>query len=316
MPGLVREAHYLVLDGGAVSGTYPLDHPGEQGTAVEVLPDDPVGLRRGIGEPAYRPVLQRRVRGEGKWLRVRVPVLGLQPGIVHCQAVDAGRGPGLEPPEREAQGLQAFRQGGGSVHPVRSALPHDLPHDGPAPEIGAGADHRRPAAPGGSRLGADPGHPPVFRTQLRDLRLLQPQPGLPFQSALHDPLVQFPVRLGTEGVDRRSFPQVQHPVLDAGGVRRLAHLAPQGVQLPHQMALARASYGRIAGHVPHCIQIDGKDHRVQAHAGGRQGGFDPRVACADHGDIAASRLKNHFRSPLSLPADGTTGPCGSFSIPG
>ena len=274
-----------------------------------------MGLLRGIGEPTDGPVLQRGFRGKGKGLRRGIPVLRLQPGIVHRQAVDPGRGAGLEPAQGQAQGLQAIRKGGGSMHAVRPTLPHDLPHDGAAPEIGAGADHRRPAAPGGPRLRTDPGHPPGLRAQLRDLRLLQPQPGLPLQGALHDPLIQLPVRLGPEGVDRRSLSQVQHAVLDAGGVRRFAHLAPQGVQLPYQMAFARTPDGRIAGHVAHRVQVDGEQHRIQTHPGRRQGGLDPRVTRADHGNIAAASFKDHFPSPLYPPADGTAGPYGFSSIP-
>ena len=43
---LVREPHHLVLNGGAVAGADPLDDAGVQGRAVQILPDDPVGLLR------------------------------------------------------------------------------------------------------------------------------------------------------------------------------------------------------------------------------------------------------------------------------
>ena len=114
---------------------------------------------------------------------------------------------------------------------------------------------------------------------------------------LHDLLILPPVRLGPEGVDRGALAPVQHPVLDAGLVRGPAHLAPQGVQLPDQVALAGAADGGVAGHVAHGVQIDGKAHRVQPQPGGGQGRLDARVARADDGDITVSRLIVHIGSP-------------------
>ena len=110
------------------------------------------------------------------------------------------------------------------------------------------------------------------------------------QGLLHHLLVAPPVGLGPEGVHRRPLTQVQHPVLDAGLVRRLGHLAPQSVQLPHQMALAGTANGRVAGHVAHTVQIHREAHRVQPQPGRRQGGLDPRVSRADHRNIAFSRI--------------------------
>ena len=96
VPGLVGKTHHLVLDAGAIAGPHALDDPGEKRGAVEVIADDLVGRFRRIGEPADRPVFQGLCAGEGKGLRVWVPVLGLQPGIIHGEAVDAGGRAGLE----------------------------------------------------------------------------------------------------------------------------------------------------------------------------------------------------------------------------
>ena len=84
------------------------------------------------------------------------------------------------------------------------------------------------------------------------------------QGVLHVLLIPPPVRLGPEGPDGGALSLVQQPVLDAARVGGLRHLAPQGVQLPDQMALAGAADSRVAGHVAHRIQIDGEDDGLPA----------------------------------------------------
>ena len=73
-------------------------------------------------------------------------------------------------------------------------------------------------------------------------------------------------------------------------VRRPAHLAPQGVQLPHQMALAGAADGGVAGHVAHRVQVDGeaRPSACPACAAGQRR-LDAGVARADDGHIKCLR---------------------------
>ena len=108
------------------------------------------------------------------------------------------------------------------------------------------------------------------------------------QGVLHVLLITPPVRLGPEGPDGGALALVQKPVLDAARVGGLRHLAPQGVQLPDQVALAGAADSRVAGHVAHRIQVDGKDDGLHPQPGGGQRRLDPGVARADHGDIKLS----------------------------
>ena len=115
---------------------------------------------------------------------------------------------------------------------------------------------------------------------------------LALQGLLHHRLVAPPVGLSPQGVHRRPLAQVQHPVLDAGPVRRPGHLAAQGVQLPHQVPLARAADGRVAGHVAHAVQIHGEAQGLQPQTRRGQSRLDARVARADHRNITASRLKS------------------------
>ena len=89
-------------------------------------------------------------------------------------------------------------------------------------------------------------------------------------------------------MDGGTLAQIQHTVLNTGPVRRLCHLPAESVQLPDQMTLACAADGRVAGHVAHAVQIDGKADRVQTQSCRGQSGLNPGVACADHGNITFS----------------------------
>ena len=139
-------------------------------------------------------------------------------------------------------------------------------------------------------MGDHGGNGPVFGTDGHHLGLLDPQVFLALQGVFHDLLVLPPVGLSTQGPHRRAFAPVEDAVLDAGLVGGPAHLASQGVQLPHQVALARAADGGVAGHVAHRVQVDGKTYRAQAHAGGGKRGFNAGVSGPDHGNIVLSSV--------------------------
>ena len=126
---------------------------------------------------------------------------------------------------------------------------------------------------------------------------------------LHIPAVCLPVRLGTEGMDRGAFPPVQHPILDTGVICRQTHFPAQGVQFPHKMPLAGAADSRIAGHVPHGVQIDSKKNGVQSQPGGSQGRLDARVTGSDHRHITASCMVGAHASASSALCSGRRKGC-------
>ena len=105
---------------------------------------------------------------------------------------------------------------------------------------------------------------------------------------LHDLLVFPPVGLGTERVDGGAFAPVEQPVLDAGFVCRPRHLAAQSVQLPHQLSLSGSANGGIAGHIAHCVQIDGKTQGAAAQSCPGQRRFNASVTGADDCDVKCS----------------------------
>ena len=143
-------------------------------------------------------------------------------------------------------------------------------------------------------------HSAVFGAYLDDLGLLYAQILLILERELHYLLIFSPVGLRTQRVNSRPLAAVEHTVLYAGLVGCLCHLAAQSVQLTHEMPLARAAYGGIAGHIAHAVEVYGKAYRVKSHACGGKRGLYSRVTCADDGYIAFSGIiLSQFRSPLN-----------------
>ena len=303
VPGLVGEADDLRLDGRAVPGADTGDGAVVQGGSVQIVPDDGVGAVVGIGQIAHRPVFRGGLRGKGEWHGVGVSGLHLHSGKVHAPAVHPGGCARLEAAQIQAQRLQAVRQRQGGGHAVWAGVPGHVAHDGAAPEVGAGGDDHGPDVVHAAGGGADGGHRAgIVGADLHHLALLHPEVFLKLQRVLHHLLIAPPVGLRPEGPHRRALAPVEHPVLDAGFVRRPAHFAAEGVQLPDQLALARAADGGIAGHVAHRVQIDGEAHRAQAQPRGGERCLNARVARTDHGDIKLSGVVfcHVFRPALCL----------------
>ena len=280
----------------SLSAADPLNDPGEQGGAVQIGPDDGVGLRRGGCEPAYRPVGRLLLCGEGEGLGVLVPRLDLQLGEIHAAGVHPWGRPRLETADGQPQIYQAPGQGQSGGQAVRPGVPDHLAHDGPPPQVSAGGHNGRLHPVDGSGVGDHPGHRAALREDLHHLGLLHPQVLLKLQGVLHHLLVLPPVRLGPQGPDRGALPPVQDAVLDTGPVGSPAHLAPQGVQFPDQVALSGTADGRVAGHIAHRIQVNGEAQGAQPHPGGGQGSLNARVARADDRDVKFSRVVvNHSK---------------------
>ena len=139
----------------------------------------------------------------------------------------------------------------------------------------------------------------VFRAYLDDLGLLYAQIFLILKCELHYLLIFSPVGLSTQRVHRRTLAAVEHTVLYAGLVGRLCHLTAESIKLTHEMPLARAAYGGVAGHVAYAVEIYRKAYRVKPHARGGKRGLYSRVSRADDGYIAFSGIIfSQFRSPL------------------
>ena len=227
---------------------------------------------------------------EGERLHPVISRLQFHFGKINTPAVDPWGRAGFEPPQRQPQRAQIVRQPYAGVHPVGAGGNDAFAGDHRAVKVGACGNHHCFGGVLRPQLGAHPGHCPVFREDFHNLSLFQLQILLQFQNVLHVLLIFPAVGLCPQGVDSGAFALIQHPVLDAAVIRRHTHLAAQGVQLPHQMALAGAADGGVAGHIAHGVQIDGKEDGMQPQPGGGQRGLDARVTRTDDGHVTASSI--------------------------
>ena len=101
-------------------------------------------------------------------------------------------------------------------------------------------------------------------------------------------------------MDCWAFSPVQHPVLNAAGVRRPAHFAAQCVQLPDQVSLSRAANGGVAGHVANGVQIDGKNDSFHSQPRSRQGRFNSSMPGAHDRHIIGASTITQVNSPFQV----------------
>ena len=83
------------------------------------------------------------------------------------------------------------------------------------------------------------------------------------------------------------FGAVEHPVMDGPGVRCPPDHTIEGINLAHQMALAKPANSGIAAHRPDSTQVKAHQSGTRTHASGCARRFDTSVTAADNKDIIA-----------------------------
>ncbi len=111
-------------------------------------------------------------------------------------------------------------------------------------------------------------------------------------SVLHGAPIELSVGLGARPLDGGALAAVEDAELDAGRIGGARHHPVQRVDLAHQMALAQAADGRIAGHLADRRETVGHQRGSRAAARGRGRGFASRMPAADDNDV-----KSHFARP-------------------
>ena len=184
------------------------------------------------------------------------------------------------------------------MHPIRAGFVDTFAGDHRGIEISAGTNNGSFYLIHRAKAGNDSRYLSIFHTNIRDHGLLQIQILLLFQNALHILLILAAICLSAQRMNCRTFSPVEHPVLDAAAVSRFRHLSAKGIQLSDKVAFACAADGRIAGHIAHGIQIDGKHHGFQPHACSSQRSFNSGVSCTDDGNIILSSKIFHNQTSL------------------
>ena len=141
---LCREPHHLVLDRRAVARAGRMDHAGIQGGAVDIVTDDLMRLRIGIGEPAgfLRDLYALRVRGKGEGNDPLISGLLLHFRKIDGAAINAGRRTGLEADEADPVIQKRLREVIRRHQPVGTGIRAHISVDTARLQVDAGAqDH-------------------------------------------------------------------------------------------------------------------------------------------------------------------------------
>ena len=163
--------------------------------------------------------------------------------------------------------------------------------DQAAQEGPCGQHHgRRVEAQAGCGHGAR--DPPAFDREVVHGGLEEPQVRLTLEAPTNGRTIKDAVGLRAGGSHCRALAGVERAELDARLVGGDCHRAAESVDFAHQVALADAADGRVAGHLAERFQGVGEQQRARAGAGGRQRGLGAGLA-ATHHDHVESVWKVH-----------------------
>ena len=154
-----------------------------------------------------------------------------------------------------------------------------------APQEGPGGDNDGAGGKCSAIAKAYPGDPAIGDDQFVRLAFDNAEIDGFADRRLHGRGIQFPIGLGPWPAHGRPLAAVEHPELDATGIRHPAHQAVEGVDLADQMTLAETADGGVAGHRADGGKAVGHQRRLRAHTGGRSGGFTAGVAATNHDDV-------------------------------
>ncbi len=156
----------------------------------------------------------------------------------------------------------------------------------------AGGQHHGAGGKAAAVAGDDAANPAVLDDQVLDPALDHLEIGGGADRRLHGLAIELAVGLGARALYGGALGAIEQPELDAGGVGDAAHKAVEGIDLAHQMALAEAADGRVAGHLADGREGMGDEGRAGAHAGRRGRSFAAGMAAAhnDHVELAVGHL--------------------------
>ena len=291
MPFPLGKAGHLVLNGGAVTRAYALDHAGEQRRAVEAAADDFVGAAAGPGDMAGNLGQDRAGAVKTECRRRRVAALFLQAGKVDGRAQKSRGGAGFQAAQFQAQSAQAAGKAQGrGVAQAAARQVGQADVDAPVQKCAGGQQHM-PGREFQTLSRAHARDAARVRDDVRDRVLPEAQAGRGVECFFQDALISVAVHLGSRGANGRALAHVQGAELDARRVGPEAHHAAQGVDFAHHMALGQAADGRIAGKIAQAVQIAADQQHVETQPGQGHGGFGAGVAAA--GDDAVKTGVRH-----------------------
>ena len=106
---------------------------------------------------------------------------------------------------------------------------------------------------------------------------------------LHLHLIELLVGLRSRPMHGRPLRAVEHTKLDARGVDRAGHHAPEGIDLPHELRLPHAADGRVAAHLADGVAVGCEQGRSGSESGCCAGRLHTGVAGSDHDHVVVVR---------------------------
>jgi len=202
-------------------------------------------------------------------------------GKVYGAGVNPGWRVGLQAGQAETQFTQRSRKSLRRELGGATGGPGALTGEDASAQESAGCQHGRPPGVEPAGVGSHALQAFAFYDQPLDAGLLQVQVGRLLQCELHGQRVEPLVALRPPRLHGRPLAEVEPAYLDEVAIHGAGHLAAQGVDLPHQVALAWATHGWVAAHLGDEVQVHGQQQRSRAHARRCQGRLAPGVPRAD-----------------------------------
>ena len=198
--------------------------------------------------------------------------------------------PVLRRPMGSAEAVEAVRErlGRRLAHAAAGAgAVADMDH---AVEEGAGGQDHGAGADRATRRRGDARDAAVLHEEVGGLALDERQVRAGGELGLDGLAVELAVGLGAGTLDGGALGAVEEAELDAGAVGHAAHDAVERVHLAHEVALAQAADGRVAGHHADGGELERQQHRARAGARGGVRGLAAGMAAAHHDRRPQSRF--------------------------
>ena len=207
MARLIREFYDLILDRRTISRSRPFDRARKKRRTRNIFLNNPVRLLRRVGQPARDLVFLRLflIGLKGKWHDHVVALLFLHLGIIHSPAVHAGGRSGLEAHQPDTNLLKGVGQMFRVLQAVWPGLLADFPVNTTRFQVDASGQNYSLAAVFRPGIRPDRHDVAVLDQNLGNLRLFYTKIVGIFQGLAHLAGVSLLIRLGAEGVNRRTF---------------------------------------------------------------------------------------------------------------
>ena len=319
MRTLFCELNHFVLDARAIARSHSFDDPGEERGFIEVRSDDFVSVGVCMRDPAGNlprlegislPLIEREdvvfsaensVRKKAEQRRRIVPVLAIALRVVDALPQKSAWRPRFEASDLKTKFAQAVAQRRDSITHATAGLIAQSDMEQAAHECPGGYDDcARPKAH--AEIGFHACRDVVFYEQPRDIALLEIEVRLFLENGLHAELIRFLVTLGSRRADAWPFPCIEHPELDAGGIRIESHGASKRVDLAHHVALCESAHRGVARHLANGVGVLSEHQCFAAKPRRCHCRFDSRMARADDdhvigfGIVKLSHVKVRSRS--------------------